>query len=62
MYDSTSNESFESLQFWVDELKEQTDGTVIKCVVASKTDWSEAEEVTVKQASDYSKSVGASFF
>ena len=55
VYDSTESSSFDALDFWVNELKEQADKKILINVVASKTDNSEAEEVPVKQASDYSK-------
>ena len=60
MYDSTSAESFESLQYWVNELQQQSDAGILICVVASKIDYSEKEEVPVKQAGQYAKSIKAS--
>lgn len=40
VYDSTSSESFDSLQYWVDELQQQQDKANIQiAVVASKTDY-----------------------
>jgi len=62
VYDSTSSESFNSLQYWVDELQNQSGNNILICVVASKTDFSEAEEVPIKQANEYAKSIKATLF
>ena len=63
VYDSTSQESFEGLQYWVDELQQQANaGQLILCVVASKVDDTEHEEVTIKKATEYSKSIGAQMY
>ena len=46
VYDSTSSESFDGLQYWVDELQQQANaGTLVLCVIASKVDDTEHEEV-----------------
>ena len=60
MYDSTSSDSFDSLAYWVSELQQQSDQSILICVVASKIDYSEKEEVPIKQASTYAKSIKAS--
>ena len=60
MYDCTSSESFESLSYWVEELQQQENEKNIQiCVVASKTDYSEKEEVSIKQAGQYAKQIKA---
>ena len=49
VYDSTSAESFEGLQYWVDELQQQANaGTLVICVVASKVDDADHEEISIK--------------
>ena len=62
VYDSTSAESFDGMQFWVEELKQQSSGSIILSVVASKVDNQEAEEVPIKKATDYAKSIKAQFY
>ena len=59
VYDSTCSESFDSLQYWVNELQQQSDQNILICVVASKIDFSEKEEVPIKQANTYAKSIKA---
>ena len=59
VYDSTSLESFESLQYWVNELQQQTEQNIQICVVASKIDYTEKEEVGIKQAGQYAKNIKA---
>lgn len=60
VYDSTSSDSFDSLQYWVDELQQQQNNVNIQiAVVASKTDYQEAEEVSIKQANTYAKGIKA---
>ncbi len=45
-YDSTSDESFEALQYWADELRGKSDNeNIIIAVVATKTDWVDRNEV-----------------
>ena len=62
VYDSTNADTFESLNYWVDELKEkvESEGVVI-AIVASKVDFVEKEEVKSKQGKEYAQSVSASF-
>lgn len=61
-YDSTSEESFESLQYWSDELRSKSDNdNVIMAIVATKTDWVERSEVSLKTAKAYAQSLNAVF-
>ena len=61
-YDSTSEDSFEALQYWCDELNSKSDNTnIVKAVVATKTDWVENNAVESKRAKAYAQSVGALF-
>ncbi len=63
VYDSTSAESFDGMSFWIDELKSQTNAAnVILSIVASKVDNQDAEEVSVKKAADFAKSIKAEFY
>ena len=56
VYDSTNAESFESLSYWVDELKEKIETEEIAiAVVASKVDYVEAEAVKAKQGKEYAQ-------
>ena len=60
VYDSTSSESFDGLQYWVDELQQQANaGTLVLCVIASKVDDTEHEEVSIKTATEYAKKINA---
>ena len=59
VYDSTSSDSFEALNFWVKELEERGSENVMINVVASKIDDDVREEVTLKEAGDYAKKIGA---
>ena len=61
VYDSTSKESFEALSFWVKELEERGQKNVLINVVASKIDDDVHEEVQLKTAATYAKSIGAKF-
>jgi len=58
VYDSTNGDTFESLNYWVDELREkvESEGVVI-AIVASKVDFVEKEEIKAKQGKEYAQSV-----
>ena len=63
VYDSTSQESFEGLQYWVDELQQQANAhQLVLCVVASKIDDTEHEDVTIKTATEYAKKINAQMY
>jgi len=60
VYDSTNEDTFESLNYWVEELNEKVEQEgVVLAVVASKTDWFEQEQVKPKKAKDFSSSINA---
>ena len=62
VYDSTSQKSFEALNFWVDEIKQRVDMDTIQIyVVASKVDNSNAEEVSIVAGNNFAKRIGAQF-
>ena len=59
-YDSTSQESYDSLSYWADELRSKSDNdNIIIAIVATKTDWVEANEVPLKTAKAYAQSINA---
>ena len=63
VYDSTSHNSFDALNFWVEEIKQRVDMDTIQIyVVASKVDNSNAEEVSVVAGSNFTKKIGAQFY
>lgn len=59
-YDSTSEESYDSLSYWADELRGKSDAeNIVMAIVATKTDWVDGAEVSVKTAKAYAQSLGA---
>ena len=63
IYDSTSNESFEQLQeYWAIQVKENCAENTVLCVAASKVDWSDREEVSIKEASDFCRQYNAKLY
>merc|ERR1719469_1228690 len=61
IYDSTSKETFEQLSYWVKELENRSEKNVLINVVASKIDDDLNEQVHLKTAAEYAKSIGAQF-
>ena len=62
VYDSTNLDSFERMSFWFDELRQHSTEQVVICVIASKVDYADAEEVPITKASEYAKSINAQFY
>ena len=62
VYDSTCSDSFDKLDYWVKELQERGEQSVMQCFVASKVDDDAREEVGVRQAADYAKKNNGLFF
>lgn len=63
VYDSTSQKSFDALNFWVEEIKQRVDMDAVQIyVVASKVDNSNAEEVSVVAGNNFAKKIGAQFY
>lgn len=57
-YDSTSEESFDSLNYWAEELRSKSDNdNIIIAIVATKTDWVDRAEVPLKTAKAYAQSL-----
>ena len=61
-YDSTSEESYDSLSYWADELRGKSDNdNIIMAIVATKTDWVDRAEVPLKTAKAYAQSLNATY-
>merc|ERR1711998_132019 len=59
VFDITSEDSFQCLQQWIDELKNNGDENIILAIACNKCDLSAQRAVALKDAQDYAKSVGA---
>lgn len=63
IYDSTSAESFDQLeQYWADQVTQNSKDDVLLAVAASKVDWAEKEDVSIKDASRFCKSINAKLY
>ena len=61
-YDSTSEESYDSLSYWADELRSKSDNNnIIMAICATKADWVDRAEVPLKTAKAYAQSLNAMF-
>ena len=61
-YDSTSEDSFEALSYWCEQLNSNANNaSIVKAVVATKTDWVDNNAVDVKRAKAFAQSVSAVF-
>ena len=60
VYDSTSPNSFDALKFWVSQIKDQVKTKYCMFLIAAKIDLSEQELVSVMEANEYAKDIGAS--
>ena len=62
VYDITTGSSFENLKsVWYKDLKDYGEKYKVLAVVGSKSDMFEKEEVKEEEASEYAKSIGATF-
>jgi small GTP-binding protein len=61
VYDITSKESFEDLNYWTKDVEEQIGKDTIKGVVANKIDLYLNEKVTTDEGKNYAKSIQANF-
>ena len=60
--DSTSEDSYDSLSYWADELKSKSDNdNIVMAIVATKTDWVDRAEVPLKTAKAYAQSLKANY-
>ena len=55
VYDSTHAESFEALDVWIDQIKQNCDTKPVLFLVAAKIDLAEKEEVSILEAGDFAK-------
>ena len=61
VYDITSKESFDDLNYWTKDVEEQIGQDIIKGIVANKMDLYLKEEVKTEDGENYAESVGAKF-
>ncbi len=60
VYDSTCAQSFEALEnYWIAQAKEKSNSDVLLFICANKCDWSDKEEVSMKEASVVAQKHGA---
>ncbi|KAJ5074774.1 ras-related protein rab-5c [Anaeramoeba ignava] len=62
VFDITSMETFQTLKFWVEELKSNIEGEIKIFVVANKCDLEKNRQVSKEESMNYAKSIGAKFF
>ncbi|EFA06553.2 uncharacterized protein LOC661602 [Tribolium castaneum] len=61
VFDITLRQSFESMQGWVFELKQNVDNPMVLCVVGNKSDLAKNRQVNRDEAIQYAKSIGATY-
>lgn len=61
VFDITSQKSFESVKFWVEELRQNTGNDIIIVIVGNKCDLEQMKVVDTDKAEAYTKSVGATY-
>ena len=61
VYDITKRKSFEALDYWIEEVKNELGNNYILAIVANKSDLYTVEEVSVEEGENYAKSKGAKF-
>ena len=62
VYDITRKESFDELkEYWIDEIKENTNADTILALIGNKSDLYEFEEVKKKEGTELAKEIGAIF-
>jgi Ras-related protein Rab-2A len=62
VYDITNKNSFDSLKFWIEDLKEYCDPNTIITLVGNKTDCEANREVTVAEGKEFAERHGMAFF
>lgn len=62
VYDVTNKTSFESLNFWIDDLKKYCDPNTVITLVGNKTDLETNREVSVVEGQEFAEKHGISFF
>jgi len=61
-YDVTSRESFDHVEFWVQQLNEHGDASVQRVLVGNKTDLADARKVTTEEGELLASKFGMAFF
>merc|ERR1719354_854739 len=59
VYDITDEDSFQKVKNWVKELRKMLGQDICLCIAGNKIDLEKNRNVTVEQAEEYAKSVGA---
>ncbi len=62
VYDITDRQSFDRVKQWVKELKKMKEGDCVLVIIGNKIDLERTRTVTLKEAEEYAKSVGAQHF
>lgn len=62
VYDVTERDTFENIQHWVHQIRENADERVRLVLVGNKCDREETRAVTYKEGADLAKQYGVSFF
>ena len=55
IYDITKRKTFEKLNFWINDLKENSDDNLFIYLIGNKNDLEENREVSYKEASEFAK-------
>ena len=55
VYDSTSASTFEALKYWTDQIRQMVATKHSIFIIAAKTDLSEKEAVSIKEAGAFAK-------
>jgi GTPase SAR1 family protein len=58
VFDLTDRKSFESVSFWIEELRSNVEGTITIIVCGNKSDLCEGRIVTFDEAYDFAASMG----
>ena len=59
VYDSTNASTFEALKYWTDQIRQMVATKHSIFIIAAKTDLSEKEAISIKEAGAFAKSNGA---
>jgi len=62
VYDITQRSTFQSLDYWIESIKESLGNEPIIAIVGNKIDLFEKEEINEKEGKQYSQKIGALFY
>ncbi|XP_050395769.1 uncharacterized protein LOC126814562 [Patella vulgata] len=62
LYDITCTDSFYDVKDWVKELKKNVDTPIVMCLLGNKSDLDSGRKVSIEDAEEYAKSIGALFY